>query len=542
MVGFNSAHSEEKIRNPNRINTIHHTPSPPSPGHLHASCTGPHHDCLPKMSDLTGTVTRTDNGFHVESFEKIVYDFTFLDNVFTPSNPQLADLYRPWGRCLAITDVNVCALYGEAMRAYFAHHNISVQIFKTHIGEQAKTMPTMLSICHAMEEFGIIRKEPVLVVGGGLITDVAGFACATYRRTTNYVRVPTTVIGLIDASVSIKVAVNHGKNKNRLGAYHAPMHTFLDFGFLKTLPIAQIRNGFAELIKISTCADLQTFELLDKYCEPLIATGFARKTSEEITKGWSDEQWRELREAADIVNERGIHVMLRLETPNLHELDLDRVIAYGHTWSPTLELAHDPPLRHGHAISVDMAFSATLGMVVGALSEKDHERIMNLFSRAGLAIDDELLTEEMLQKGTEAIMKTRDGKLRAAVPSPRLGSCRFLNDEVSGEVMGKVLKVHKEFVRKMAREGRGVDAFVPRSEMGGMLEEMKGEGMKGMVGFAGEVNGDGVGKKSVGGTAAGELMGEFEEKVRSFLAGSVGLGGANGNGKANGGRNLDVLN
>ncbi len=66
-----------------------------------------------------------------------------------------------------------------------------------------------------------MRKEPVLVVGGGLTTDVAGFACAAYRRSTGYVRVPTTLIGLIDASVSIKVAVNHGPLKNRLGAYHA---------------------------------------------------------------------------------------------------------------------------------------------------------------------------------------------------------------------------------------------------------------------------------------------------------------------------------
>ncbi|KAF8461990.1 hypothetical protein BDZ91DRAFT_850776 [Kalaharituber pfeilii] len=106
--------------------------------------------------------------------------------------------------------------------------------------------------------------------------DVAGFACAIYRRSTNYIRIPTTVIGVIDASVSIKAAVNHGKHKNRLGAYHAPMRTFPDFAFLRTLPVAQIRDGFAELIKISACADLRTFEFLDKYCEDLIKTAFGR--------------------------------------------------------------------------------------------------------------------------------------------------------------------------------------------------------------------------------------------------------------------------
>lgn len=112
------------------------------------------------------------------------------------------------------------------------------------------------------------------------------FACAAYRRNTNFIRVPTTVIGLIDASVSIKVAVNYGNYKNRLGAYHAPIHTFLDFTFLRTLPIAQVRNGFAELIKISSCSHLQVFDLLDKFCEQLIEHRFGRGdgSSEELTR------------------------------------------------------------------------------------------------------------------------------------------------------------------------------------------------------------------------------------------------------------------
>lgn len=117
------------------------------------------------------------------------------------------------------------------------------------------------------------------------------FACAAYRRNTNFIRVPTTVIGLIDASVSIKVAVNYGNYKNRLGAYHAPIHTFLDFTFLRSLPIAQVRNGFAELIKISSCSHLQVFNLLDKYCEQLIEHKFGR----------GDGATSELKQAADIV-------------------------------------------------------------------------------------------------------------------------------------------------------------------------------------------------------------------------------------------------
>ncbi|KAG7005232.1 hypothetical protein G7Y79_00021g050990 [Physcia stellaris] len=406
------------------------------------------------MSDLTATVIPTKNGFHVDGYEKISYDFTFLDGVFNPENRQLAECYKRWGRVLAVTDLNVYNVYGKQIEKYFQHHGLELKVHKTKIGEKAKTIPTFLSIVDSMTEFGIYRKEPVLVVGGGLVTDVAGFACAAYRRNTNFIRVPTTVIGLIDASVSIKVAVNYGNYKNRLGAYHAPIHTFLDFTFLRTLPTAQIRNGFAELIKISTCSHLPTFELLDKYCEEIIETGFGR------TDGAS----QEVHDAADKINYEGIYEMLKLETPNLHEIGLDRVIAYGHTWSPMHELIPETPLRHGHAISIDMAYSATLANNRKLIGDEEHRRILSLFSRAGLSMDHPQFDEDILDKATAAILKTRDGKLRAAVPSP-IGKCTFLNDVEAAE-LNEALRRHKELMKEYPRNGEGLEAYVDASDTG----------------------------------------------------------------------------
>lgn len=162
--------------------------------------------------------------------------------------------------------------------------------------------------------------------------------------------------------------------------------------------------------------------------------------------------------------------MLKLETPNLHEIGLDRVIAYGHTWSPTLELAPKVPLRHGHAISVDMAFSATLARMKGLITPADQDRILRLFSRAGLTIDHPLFDEVILAKGTDAILKTRDGKLRAAIPAP-LGNCIFLND-VTTDDMNRALAMHKEIAKTFPREGAGLDAFVDASDTG--VPELKG--------------------------------------------------------------------
>lgn len=126
------------------------------------------------MSELVGSVTETKNGFHVDGYEKISYDFTFLDGVFNPENRQLAECFKRWGRVLAVTDLNVYNVYGEQIENYFQHHGLDLKVHKTKIGEKAKTIPTFLSIVDSMTEFGIYRKEPVLVVGGGLVTDVAG--------------------------------------------------------------------------------------------------------------------------------------------------------------------------------------------------------------------------------------------------------------------------------------------------------------------------------------------------------------------------------
>ncbi|KAL8828509.1 MAG: hypothetical protein Q9191_002548 [Dirinaria sp. TL-2023a] len=418
------------------------------------------------MSELVGSVTETKNGFHVDGYEKISYDFTFLDGVFNPENRQLSECFKRWGRVLAVTDLNVYDVYGKQIENYFQHHGLDLKVHKTKIGEKAKTIPTFLSIVDSMTEFGTLPSislsyKPLLM-------------------NTNFIRVPTTVIGLIDASVSIKVAVNYGNYKNRLGAYHAPAHTFLDFTFLRTLPTAQIRNGFAELIKISVCSHLDTFNLLDKYCEALIETGFGR------TDGAS----QEIRDAADKINKEGIHEMLKLETPNLHEIGLDRVIAYGHTWSPMHELVPETPMRHGHAISVDMAYSATLANSRKLISDAEHRRILTLFSRAGLSMDHPQFDEDILDKGTAAILRTRDGKLRAAVPNP-IGKCIFLNDVDAAE-LNAALRRHKELMKDYPRNGEGIEAYVDASDTG-YTDNSKSENdaIQVAAGKAGALNGDG---------------------------------------------------
>ncbi len=401
-------------------------------------------------SRIEATYQKTDTSFHVSGYERIDFDLLRVDDAFAVEDDEIADAYRRFGRCLMVVDANVHELYRRRIETYFEQHGIELTTFALTIRETDKSLATLERIVDAFGAFGLLRKEPVLVVGGGLTTDVAGLACATYRRGTNYIRVPTTLIGLIDASVAIKVAVNHGRQKNRLGAYHASQKVLLDFSFLETLPLEQVRNGMAELVKIAVVADRRVFELLELHGEELLRTHF----------GYVDGT-PALRQVAREVTYQAIDTMLALEVPNLHELDLDRVIAYGHTWSPTLELMPETPMLHGHAVNVDMALSATLAGARGYISAADRDRILGLMSRLGLALDSPYLTADVLAEGTESITQTRDGRLRAALPRP-IGECFFV-DDVGQEELGRVLDRHRELCAGYPGEGGGDGVFAAES-------------------------------------------------------------------------------
>ena len=399
------------------------------------------------MNQIEAKFTATDTTFRVESYEKIEYDLLFIEDTFNLQHRELADNYQQFGRCLMVIDANVYRLYRKQIEAYFKHYEIDLTVFAIIITELDKSLSTLEKIVGAFAHFGLVRKEPVLVVGGGLITDVVGFACACYRRSSNYIRIPTTMIGLVDASVAIKVAVNHKKLKNRLGAYHASKKVILDFSFLRTLPEEQVRNGMAELVKIAVVSHREVFELLEQYGGELLKTRFGYLNGNE-----------EIKTIGRKVTYEAIKKMLELETPNLHELDLDRVIAYGHTWSPTFELTPKIPLYHGHAVNIDMALSATIAARRGYITTEERDRILTTMNNIGLALDNPLLDIDLLWQANESIIQTRDGLLRAAVPKP-IGTCYFVND-LEREELEEALAEHRRICADYPDSGLGTQVYI----------------------------------------------------------------------------------
>ena len=151
----------------------------------------------------------------------------------------------------------------------------------------------------------------------------------------------------------------------------------------------------------------------------------------------------------------------------------------------------ETPLRHGHAISIDMAYSATLANSRRLITDEEHRRILSLFSRAGLSMDHHQFDENLLDKATAAILKTRDGKLRAAVPNP-IGHCTFLNDVDAAE-LNAALRRHKELMQEYPRKGEGLEAYVDASDTGyteNNHEETKA--VEAAAEKAGQLNGNGL--------------------------------------------------
>jgi 3-dehydroquinate synthetase len=123
------------------------------------------------MSEIRATLQESARGFHVAGQETIEFDLMYVDGVFMPANPELADVFSDRGRCLMVIDEAVLKLYGEQIWEYFEHHGIALTTLAVQIAETDKSLATVEQIVDGFGEFGLRRKEPVLVVGGGLTTD-----------------------------------------------------------------------------------------------------------------------------------------------------------------------------------------------------------------------------------------------------------------------------------------------------------------------------------------------------------------------------------
>src|SRR5689334_10248621 len=223
-----------------------------------------------------GIMTNRTNSWRVSHQRIIEYEVVNCRNIFHPQNESLLSNGKQANtRRFVIVDANVEKYFSKAIREYFYHHKIDAKILVFPSGEQNKSMENYLWILRELDGFPINRRdEPIIAIGGGVLTDIAGFVASSYRRGVPHIKVPTTLMGYIDASVGIKTGINFNGHKNRLGSFEPPKKVFLDRNFLKTLPRRHLLNGMCEMIKLAVIKDIALFELLELYGPACIESGF----------------------------------------------------------------------------------------------------------------------------------------------------------------------------------------------------------------------------------------------------------------------------
>ncbi|MDO5710943.1 MAG: 3-dehydroquinate synthase [Micrococcales bacterium] len=265
-------------------------------------------------------------------------------------------------RVLVIHAVPVAEL-AQRLADVLAARDIEVHLHAVPDGEAAKTAAVAAQLWSVLGAAGFTRSDAVVGVGGGAVTDLAGFVAATWLRGVAVVQVPTTLLAMVDAAVGGKTGINTAEGKNLVGSFHEPVGVLVDLSSLRTLALADLVAGMGEIVKGGFIEDPRILELIE--ADPKAALN---PDSPEL---------REL-----VV--RKIALKARVVTADLRESDLREILNYGHTFAHAVEQVSGYRRRHGEAVALGMVYAARLAQRAGRLDDADVERHRRVLETIGL--------------------------------------------------------------------------------------------------------------------------------------------------------------
>ena len=256
---------------------------------------------------------------------------------------------REWLGSVLPSDAKRAAIVTQEDIAFAVDPGIEHDTFTIGDGEAAKSMSTVEELCRAWARWGLTRADVVVAVGGGVVTDVAGFAAAVYHRGVAVVHVPTTILGMIDAAIGGKTGVNLPEGKNLVGAFWQPTAVLCDTDALTTLPPREQRSGLGELAKYH-------------FLEPDTGDLDALPLDERIAAC--------------------VRIKAAVVASDEREGDRRAILNYGHTLGHALETAGRYDLRHGEAVAIGLVFAAELANVIGRIDDarvREHRRVVGAY-------------------------------------------------------------------------------------------------------------------------------------------------------------------
>lgn len=282
----------------------------------------------------------------------------------------------------------------QALQGPLAAAGYRTTPFELPDGEQGKTISVIAAAWEVLGEQAFGRQDVILGVGGGAVTDAAGFIAATWLRGVGVVHLPTTLLAMVDAAVGGKTGINTAAGKNLVGAFHSPHGVICDLDLLATLPPADLRAGMAEIVKCGFIADEQILTVIE--ANPRAAADPSSPVLAELVH-------RAITVKADVVGS------------DLREAGLREVLNYGHTFGHAIEQVEDFRWRHGDAVAVGMVFAAELAHLTGSLDGAMVQRHRSILTTLGLPTAYPPDRWEQLSDAMRRDKKARAGTLRFVV-------------------------------------------------------------------------------------------------------------------------------
>jgi len=294
----------------------------------------------------------------------------------------------------ALIHAPTLAQTAEAIREALQDEGIATHLLEVPDAEDGKSLEVLGFCWDVFGEIGLERGDLVLGLGGGSVTDLAGFAAATWMRGVRLINVPTTLLAMVDAAVGGKTGINTGAGKNMVGSFYEPSAVIVDLTTLESLPPNELVAGMAEVIKCGFIADPEILTLVEN--DP---AGAVDPTGAGV---------------AELVR-RAVTVKAEVVAADLKESDLREILNYGHTLAHAIEKREKFRWRHGAAVSVGMVFAAELARAAGRLDDATADRHVEVLHRLGLptTYDPDALGELVKIMGSDK--KTRSGMLRFVV-------------------------------------------------------------------------------------------------------------------------------
>ena len=267
-------------------------------------------------------------------------------------------------------------------------------------GEENKVLEVCFQVWETLTEAGFDRHDLLINLGGGMVTDLGGFVASVYKRGLAFINIPTSLLGMVDAAVGGKTGIDFAGFKNQLGTFATPIATYIDTGFLHTLPEAEWTNGFAELLKHALISDQALWVALSK-----IQHIQQELRSETI--------------------QQGVQIKAQIVAQDPTEKGLRKILNFGHTVGHALESYYLPtatPLAHGHAVAIGMLIEAKLSQMKLGLSSElviEIEAVIHKFYALHIPNDAQALWALMQQD-----KKNENGEVRVCLLT-RIGGCVY---------------------------------------------------------------------------------------------------------------------